>query len=105
MFHIGHLDFLEKCRELGTYVIVGLHTDPVVNRYKGANFPIMNIHERTLSVLAYRCVDEVVIGAPYTVTAETMDHFKIDVVVHGMTSVEADFRNNKDPYQYPKEQV
>ena len=37
-------------------------------RYKGFNYPIMNIHERTLSVLAYRCVDEVVIGAPYSVT-------------------------------------
>ena len=31
-------------------------------RYKGSNYPIMNLHERTLSVLAYRCVDEVVIG-------------------------------------------
>ena len=39
-----------------------------VFRYKGYNYPIMNIHERTLSVLAYRCVDEVVIGAPYSVT-------------------------------------
>ena len=75
LFHVGHLDFLERCREQGDYLIVGLHTDPVVNRwaafagaettlsrYKGSNFPIMNIHERTLSVLAYRCVDEVVIG-------------------------------------------
>lgn len=33
LFHIGHLDFLEKAKELGTYLIVGLHTDPVVNRY------------------------------------------------------------------------
>lgn len=24
----------------------------VVNRYKGSNYPIMNLHERTLSVLA-----------------------------------------------------
>ena len=32
LFHIGHLDFLEQCRKLGTYLIVGLHTDPVVNR-------------------------------------------------------------------------
>ena len=32
LFHIGHLDFLEKAKELGTYLIVGLHTDPVVNR-------------------------------------------------------------------------
>jgi bifunctional ADP-heptose synthase (sugar kinase/adenylyltransferase) len=29
LFHIGHLDFLEKCSKLGTYIIVGLHTDPV----------------------------------------------------------------------------
>ena len=54
LFHIGHLDFLEKCAGRGDYLIVGLHTDPVVNRYKGANYPIMNLHERTLSVLAYR---------------------------------------------------
>ena len=33
LFHIGHLAFLEKCREHGDYLIVGLHTDPVVNRY------------------------------------------------------------------------
>ncbi len=26
----------------------------VVNRYKGHNYPIMNVHERTLSVLACR---------------------------------------------------
>jgi ethanolamine-phosphate cytidylyltransferase len=32
LFHIGHLDFLEKAKALGTYLIVGLHTDPVVNR-------------------------------------------------------------------------
>lgn len=58
LFHIGHLDFLEKVADLGDYLIVGLHTDPVVNRYKGYNYPIMNLHERTLSVLAYRLVDQ-----------------------------------------------
>ena len=54
IFHIGHLDFLEQVAKEGDYLIVGLHTDPVVNRYKGANYPIMNLHERVLSVLAYR---------------------------------------------------
>lgn len=52
LFHVGHLDFLEKAKEMGDYLIVGLHTDPVVNNYKGSNYPIMNIHERVLSVLA-----------------------------------------------------
>jgi len=101
LFHVGHLDFLEKVRQHGDYVIVGLHTDPEVNRYKGFNFPIMNIHERTLSVLAYRCVDEVVIGAPYCVTNEMLDHFNVSVVCHGDTRV-APSKEGEDPYAEPK---
>uniref|UniRef100_A0AAY4ASU7 ethanolamine-phosphate cytidylyltransferase n=1 Tax=Denticeps clupeoides TaxID=299321 RepID=A0AAY4ASU7_9TELE len=56
LFHIGHVDFLEAVHKLSEkpYIIVGLHFDQEVNRYKGKNYPIMNIHERTLSVLACR---------------------------------------------------
>ena len=43
----------------------------------------MNLHERVLVVLAFRYVNEVVIGAPYVITRETMEHFNVDVVVHG----------------------
>ncbi|KAJ8317929.1 hypothetical protein KUTeg_003020 [Tegillarca granosa] len=50
LFHIGHLDFLEKAAAEGDFVIVGLHTDNYVS--------------------------EVVIGAPYAVTKDLMDHFK-----------------------------
>lgn len=103
LFHIGHLDFLEKVAKKGDYLIVGLHTDPVVNRYKGANYPIMNLHERVLSVLAYRCVDEVVIGAPYKVTKELMQHFKVDLVCHGTANVAND-EDGTDPYEEPKKQ-
>ena len=103
LFHIGHLDFLEKVAALGDYLIVGLHTDTVVNRYKKFNYPIMNLHERVLSVLAYRCVDEVVIGAPYTVTKSLMDHFNVDIVCHGETNVAADVGGG-DPYAEPKDQ-
>lgn len=52
LFHVGHLDFLEQAAKKGDYLIIGLHTDPIVNRYKGSNYPIMNLHERVLSVLA-----------------------------------------------------
>lgn len=103
VFHIGHLDFLEKAATLGDYLIVGLHTDPVVNKIKGSYYPIMNLHERALSVLAYRCVNEVVIGAPYSVTKELMEHFKVDVVCHGKTSIHIDPETGKDPYEIPKE--
>lgn len=49
---VGHLDFLEKARSHGDFLIVGLHSDSVVNRTQGSNYPIMNLHERVLSVLA-----------------------------------------------------
>ncbi|KAF4526468.1 hypothetical protein B566_EDAN014080 [Ephemera danica] len=102
LFHVGHLDFLEAAREQGDFLIVGLHTDPVVNSYKGSNYPIMNLHERVLSVLACKYVSEVVIGAPYVVTAELMQHFKVSVVCHGQTPIQPDTATGEDPYAEPK---
>ncbi|DBA13632.1 TPA: hypothetical protein GDO54_018435, partial [Pyxicephalus adspersus] len=103
LFHIGHIDFLEKVHSLASrpYVIVGLHFDQEVNMYKRKNYPIMNIHERTLSVLACRYVSEVVIGAPYSVTSDLLDHFKVDLVCHGKTEVLPD-KDGSDPYAEPK---
>nr|KAF6458050.1 phosphate cytidylyltransferase 2, ethanolamine [Rousettus aegyptiacus] len=100
LFHIGHVDFLEKVHSLAErpYVIAGLHFDQEVNQYKGKNYPIMNLHERTLSVLACRYVSEVVIGAPYAVTAELLDHFKVELVCHGKTEIVPD-KDGSDPYQ------
>ncbi|XP_004539072.1 ethanolamine-phosphate cytidylyltransferase [Maylandia zebra] len=103
LFHIGHVDFLEMVYKQAErpYVIVGLHFDQEVNRYKGKNYPIMNIHERTLSVLACRYVSEVVIGAPYAVGKDLLDHFKVDLVCHGKTEVLPD-KDGVDPYAEPK---
>ena len=44
-------------------------------------------------------VNEVVIGAPYEVTQDLMDHFKVDVVCHGRTKISS---NHGDPYEIPK---
>ncbi|XP_065898518.1 ethanolamine-phosphate cytidylyltransferase-like isoform X2 [Dysidea avara] len=99
--HIGHVDFLEKAREQGDFLVVGILTDLEVNRYKGSNHPIMNLQERALSLLALKYVSEVVIGAPYSVTDELLEYFKVDVVVHGNSEIIPDV-NGKDPYEVPK---
>lgn len=102
-FHIGHLSFLQKAAAHGDYMVVGLHTDAEVNRYCGSNYPIMNLHERVLSVLACRFVDEVVIGAPYEVSSDLLSHFHVSLVIHGNTKVFAGAHGN-DPYAEPKRQ-
>ena len=48
-----------------SYVIAGVHDDEVINRYKGINYPIMNIYERGLCVVQCRYVHAVAFGAPY----------------------------------------
>jgi len=103
MFHNGHLDFIKECAKQGTYLVVGLHTDQEVNRYKGANQPIMNMNERTLSLLACRHVAEVVIGAPYKVDETMIKHFNIQTVCHGYTTPVFACADGTDPYQLPKD--
>lgn len=49
----------------------------------------------------FQYVSEVVIGAPYAVTQSLMEHFKVDVVCHGQTPIEADV-DGSDPYAVPK---
>lgn len=49
----------ERIKEVGqdyppTYIVAGVHDDEVINRWKGFNYPIMNIFERGLCVLQCR---------------------------------------------------
>jgi len=101
LFHVGHVEALRQAKSLGDFLIVGIHDDLVVNRQKGSNLPIMNIHERVMSVLSCRYVDEVVIGAPFHVSKEMIDQMKIDVVVHGDDPVILG-PDGIDPYELPK---
>ncbi|TPX60163.1 hypothetical protein PhCBS80983_g01969 [Powellomyces hirtus] len=103
LFHVGHIEFLRKAKELGNYLLVGVHDDHAVNAVKGSNYPIMNLHERVLSVLSCRYVDEVIIGAPYSVTKDVLEKvYHVNVVVHGSTPIDKDI-DGSDPYRLPKE--
>jgi ethanolamine-phosphate cytidylyltransferase len=82
LFHPGHVSILEAARARGDYLIVGIHGDAVVNQVRGMNFPLMNLHERVLSVLGCRHVDDVLMDAPYEVTADMLASLQITEVVY-----------------------
>ncbi|XP_055384423.1 ethanolamine-phosphate cytidylyltransferase-like [Condylostylus longicornis] len=83
LFHIGHLDFLENCKNESDYLIVGLYTDEIIKKIKNSQYPIMNLQERIFNVLSYKCVDEVIIGAPYIISEDFINQIKIDTIYHG----------------------
>ncbi len=59
MFHIGHLNILQKAKELCDYLIVGVSTDEVVESYKHKT-PIIPFNERIAIVSALKCVDQAI---------------------------------------------
>lgn len=81
LMHAGHVEFFKKSRELGNYLIVGVHTDADIASYK--RVPILTLDERVTVVKACRYVDEVIEGAPLFVTEPWLKEHKIDVVAHG----------------------
>jgi hypothetical protein len=44
---------------------------------RGRHRPIMNLHERSLSVLACRYVDEVIIGAPWDISKDMVNYLSV----------------------------
>ena len=59
MFHIGHLNLIEKARALGDRLIVGVVMDDAVTKQKGEGRPIVNFEHRCSIVSALKAVHEV----------------------------------------------
>lgn len=59
MFHIGHLNILEKAKSMCDYLIVGVSTDELVRKEKH-KIPVIPYEERAKIVDSVRYVDQVV---------------------------------------------
>ena len=81
MFHIGHLNILERAKEQCEYLIVGVSTDDLVKTYKHKT-PIIPFEERIKIVKAIRYVDEVVPQMTMDKMAAWKEHH-FDAMFHG----------------------
>ena len=61
LFHIGHLNLIRAARKRCDHLIVGVHSDEIVEGYKHRR-PIVNDHDRREIVASLREVDEAVIN-------------------------------------------
>ncbi|EFW19849.1 hypothetical protein D8B26_003649 [Coccidioides posadasii str. Silveira] len=130
LFSSGHIEFLRRVHEMENeegsrrgwyssdqvkarveqcgedygpaYVVAGVHDDEVINRWKGLNYPIMNIFERGLCVLQCRYINAVVFGAPFTPSEPFLRLLPLGMpgaVYHGPTTF---IPLTYDPYVDPK---
>lgn len=82
LFHAGHIMMLKEAKSVCDYLIVGLQTDPTIDR-DWKNKPVQSVFERYVQLQACKYVDEVV---PYATEKELLDilrSYPIDVRIIG----------------------
>jgi ethanolamine-phosphate cytidylyltransferase len=99
MVHFGHANACRQAKQMGSYLIVGVHSDGLlilikifffcieffyleeITKHKGP--PVYTEQERYKMVRAIKWVDQVVENAPYVTTLETLEEYNCAFCVHG----------------------
>ena len=74
LLHAGHVQMLKDAKEECDYLIVGLQTDPTIDRPKEKKKPIQTLVERSIQLNAIKYVDEVI---PYETEKDLEDIFQM----------------------------
>lgn len=61
ILHAGHVEYLQKAKELGDCLVVGINSDASVRRLKGNTRPVNGIKDRMLLLAALESVDYVAV--------------------------------------------
>ena len=61
LIHVGHIRYLQKARELGDVLIVGINGDSCVTMLKGEGRPLQPEAERAEIIASMDCVDYVLL--------------------------------------------
>mgnify|MGYP000323570879 FL=1 len=78
LFHSGHVAMLKEAKSKCDYLMVGLQTDPTIDRPE-KNKPIQSVFERYVQLEGCKYIDEVI---PYATEQDLIDillTYKVDV--------------------------
>ena len=95
LFHAGHLTMLEEAKRHCDYLIVGLQTDPTIDRPQ-KNKPVQSVYERWVQLQACVYVDKII---PYATEKELLDILRsqnIDIRFVGEEYMNTDFTGKKE---------
>lgn len=80
ILHKGHVSYLQKAKELGDILVVGLNSDRSVKELKGEERPINSQEDRAYLLASLECVDFVIIfdeSTPYELIKEISPTFLV----------------------------
>jgi glycerol-3-phosphate cytidylyltransferase len=96
ILHAGHVQYLERARQLGDLLVVGLNSDDSVRTLnKAPNRPINPLEDRIAVIQALRCVD-FVLNFPEPTPERLISELKPEIHVKG---------GDYTPEQLPETQI
>ena len=90
LLHSGHVMMLREAKTQCDYLIVGLQTDPSIDRPE-KNKPVQTIVERYVQLAAVKYVDEIVVYQTEQDLQDILEMFPIDIRILGEEYRDKDF--------------
>ena len=90
LFHAGHVAMLEEAKKQCDHLIVGIQTDPTIDRPE-KNKPIQSLIERQLQVRACKFVDETIVYETEADLIILLQTLPIDVRILGVEYKNKDY--------------
>jgi glycerol-3-phosphate cytidylyltransferase len=61
LLHAGHILMLAECKNICDYLIVGVQSDPTIDRPGTKNKPVQSVVERYVQLSAVKFVDQIIV--------------------------------------------
>jgi len=91
LLHAGHVLMLEEAKKYCDYLIVGLQTDPTIDRPETKNKPAQTIVERQIQLSAVKFVDEIIVYQTENDLLDILSVYPINVRFVGEEYIGKDF--------------
>ena len=91
LFHAGHIMMLKEAKTQCDHLIVGLQTDPTIDRPKEKNKPIQSVFERYEQLKACKYIDEILVYETEDDLVNILLSYPIDVRILGQEYEDKNF--------------
>ena len=82
IFHVGHVNIIERAKLHGEHLIVGVSSDKL-NIAKKGRPPVYTEDDRQHIIRSMRCVDEVFLEESLELKADYIKYYNADILVMG----------------------
>lgn len=95
LLHAGHILMLAEAKNHCDYLVVGLQTDPTIDRPEIKNKPVQSVVERYVQLAAVKFIDEIVVYSTEKDLEDLLMFLPINVRIIGEEYKEKDFTGKK----------